>query len=67
MRDLMEAIEAGDIPAPAPIEQRWTSSSRANMSPAASPDNLDIVHSWVGIIMYLPDDDEKQRTAITDR
>lgn len=40
------------IPAPSPIEQRWTSGSSASMSPAAGPP--DSVHSWVGVIMYLP-------------
>eukprot|EP00752_Nemacystus_decipiens_P007727 g6908.t2 len=40
MDELMNLIENGGVPAPAPIEQRWTSSSSANMSPAhvsASP------------------------------
>lgn len=46
-------IEAHEVPAPGPIEQRWTASSRAPLSPAYSADPAD-VFSWVGIIMYLP-------------
>ena len=51
--ELKERIENENIPAPAPIEQRWTSSSTSYMSPAYSQ-NKDEVFSWVGIIMYLP-------------
>lgn len=55
--DLLDLIESEKIPAPAPIEQRWTASSLSPMSPAAEkPDKkLASVYSWVGIIMYLPD------------
>ena len=67
--DLLCIIEAEGIPAPAPIEQRWTTASRARMSPASSrrrdDQSLDLF-SWVGIIMYLPTDDPVQRQAITD-
>lgn len=63
MRELRKMIEDDEIPAHAPIEQRWTSGSSSPMSPAAgAPDSL---HSWVGIIMYLPTADEKERDAIT--
>jgi L-galactono-1,4-lactone dehydrogenase len=64
MLELLDLIERHKIPAPAPIEQRWTCSSSAPMSPAYSQ-NLNDVHSWVGIIMYLPTDDESTRDAIT--
>ena len=64
-------IEVKQIPAPAPIEQRWTSSSSSRMSPAATGGggytSMDDVHSWVGIIMYLPTDEPAQRAAITDK
>lgn len=46
----MRLIEKEGVPAPAPIEQRWTSSSSANMSPAhasASPET-------VRLLQYLP-------------
>ena len=33
MRELLALVEAAAIPAPAPIEQRWTARSRARMSP----------------------------------
>jgi L-galactono-1,4-lactone dehydrogenase len=63
MEKLLEGIEANKIPAHAPIEQRWSASSSSLFSPAhGSPDGL---HSWVGIINYLPSEDPKQREAIT--
>lgn len=59
----MAAIEKKNIPAPAPIEQRWSASSSSLMSPAyGDPKGL---HSWVGIIHYLPSEDEYQRRDIT--
>ncbi|CAA0837425.1 L-galactono-1-4-lactone dehydrogenase-mitochondrial [Striga hermonthica] len=62
---LMEIIEKENIPAPAPIEQRWTASSKSPMSPAYSLSGDDIF-SWVGIIMYLPTTDARQRKTITE-
>ena len=65
MEQLLEGIEGQEIPAHSPIEQRWTASSSSVMSPAHGTDGL---HSWVGVIMYLPlADDEHQRRAITER
>uniref|UniRef100_A0A7S2IF32 FAD-binding PCMH-type domain-containing protein n=1 Tax=Haptolina brevifila TaxID=156173 RepID=A0A7S2IF32_9EUKA len=66
MSDLLALIEESDLPTPAPIEQRWTRSSRALMSPAYShkPDDI---FSWVGIIMYLPTQEATERDAITKR
>jgi len=66
MEQLLESVEATDLATPAPIEQRWTRSSRACMSPAHSerPDDL---FTWVGIIMYLPTQEKEQRDAITQR
>ena len=66
MSELLGLIEASDIPTPAPIEQRWTRRSTARMSPAHS-EGEDDLHTWVGIIMYLPPDNEEQRAAITKR
>jgi len=66
MTDLLAMIEASDLPTPSPIEQRWTLRSRSRMSPAHSAGASDI-HSWVGIIMYLPTDEQKQRDDITSR
>ena len=64
MEELLAAIERENIPAPAPIEQRWSASSSSLMSPAyGEPKGL---HSWVGIIHYLPSEDEHQRRAITE-
>lgn len=52
VRDLLDQIEADAIPAHAPIEQRWSAGSSSPMSPVAGPP--DSLHTWVGIIMYLP-------------
>lgn len=67
MLDLLDLIEREEIPAPAPIEQRWTSGSRSLLSPASSKAPLpdDAIFSWVGVIMYLPTDEPTQRAAIT--
>ncbi|XP_051138739.1 L-galactono-1,4-lactone dehydrogenase, mitochondrial [Andrographis paniculata] len=62
---LMQLIEKENLPAPAPIEQRWTTCSRSLMSPAYSSSKDDIF-SWVGIIMYLPTMDARQRKQITE-
>ena len=67
MRELMQQLEADGTPAPAPIEQRWSAASSADMSPVAARSEPDGLHSWVGIIMYLPAEDKQTRKAITDR
>lgn len=64
MEQLLEGIEKNKIPAHAPIEQRWSASSSSLMSPAHGPP--DGLHSWVGIINYLPSEDTKQREEITN-
>ncbi|KAJ9544001.1 hypothetical protein OSB04_023708 [Centaurea solstitialis] len=65
IEDVVELIEKEEIPAPGPIEQRWTASSRSLMSPASSSSKDDIF-SWVGIILYLPTTDARQRKQITE-
>ncbi|XP_052172438.1 L-galactono-1,4-lactone dehydrogenase, mitochondrial isoform X2 [Diospyros lotus] len=45
IEDLMQLIDKEMIPAPAPIEQRWTARSKSPMSPASSPVEGDIF-SW---------------------
>jgi L-galactono-1,4-lactone dehydrogenase len=65
MESLLAGIEQNNIPAPAPIEQRWSASSSSLMSPAYGEDPNGL-HSWVGIIHYLPSDEEIQRRAITE-
>ncbi|PON67430.1 Galactonolactone dehydrogenase [Trema orientale] len=65
IEDLKKLIEKEKVPAPAPIEQRWTASSKSPMSPASSSSEDDIF-SWVGIIMYLPTMDARQRKEITE-
>ena len=53
VQKLMKLIEVNQLPAPSPIEQRWSLSSSSPMSPAYSNDPQEIF-SWVGVIMYLP-------------
>ncbi|KAK3446591.1 hypothetical protein EUGRSUZ_A02267 [Eucalyptus grandis] len=65
IEELKRLIEKEDIPAPAPIEQRWTARSKSPMSLASSPAEDDIF-SWVGVIMYLPTSDARQRKEITE-
>lgn len=64
MTQLLDGIEAHEIPAHSPIEQRWSASSSSLMSPAHGPPEG--LHSWVGIINYLPSEDERQRREITN-
>jgi len=58
MEELLKLIKKHKIPAPSPIEQRWTSGSSSSMSPCAGPPES--LHSWVGIIMYLPEEEGKE-------
>lgn len=53
VQECLKILETAGVPAPSPIEQRWTASSSSPLSPAYSSDKDD-VFSWVGIIMYLP-------------
>lgn len=73
---ILKIIDEEGIPAPSPIEQRWTAASTSPMSPACELPGVDAapLYSWVGIIMYLPegdgDSDEKltqTRKEITER
>jgi hypothetical protein len=64
MDELLRLVKQRGVAAPAPIEQRWTAGSTAPMSPAHGPPGS--LHSWVGVIMYLPEDAE-QRQAVTAR
>mmetsp|Transcript_17771 Transcript_17771/g.41389 ORF Transcript_17771/g.41389 Transcript_17771/m.41389 type:complete len:574 (+) Transcript_17771:66-1787(+) len=50
--DMKAIIEKEGIPAPCPIEQRWTACSSSPMSPAYSR-NPDDIFSWVGVILYI--------------
>ena len=55
VQETLAYIRAAGIPAPAPLEQRWSCGSAAPMSPAFSRDAPgDALHCWLGIIMYLP-------------
>lgn len=50
--ELLAATEKLRIPAPAPIEQRWSRGSASPLSPAAGPPGS--THTWIGIVMYAP-------------
>lgn len=63
MKQLLQGIEDKQIPAHSPIEQRWSSGSSSFMSPAHGPP--DSLFNWVGIINYLPLDNDRQRRDIT--
>lgn len=57
VESVLQLIEEESIPAPAPIEQRWTAPSTSPMSPACELPGKPLapIYSWVGIIMYLPE------------
>ncbi|KAH9329555.1 hypothetical protein KI387_001663 [Taxus chinensis] len=65
VEEAIKLIKNEKIPAPAPIEQRWTACSRSSMS-LASCSVPDALYSWVGIIMYMPTPDSDQRKTITN-
>ncbi|KAK9866276.1 hypothetical protein WJX84_000737 [Apatococcus fuscideae] len=65
IEELLDMIQANNIPAPAPLEQRWTAASASDMSPASAPDRPDTIFSWLGIIMYMPRDG--QVAAVTNK
>ncbi|KAH9258079.1 hypothetical protein BASA81_003642 [Batrachochytrium salamandrivorans] len=56
---LLQRISELKLPAPSPIEHRFTASSRAKMSPAFDP-NPNQVFSWIGVVMYLPPGDNQE-------
>ncbi|GFR43860.1 hypothetical protein Agub_g4987, partial [Astrephomene gubernaculifera] len=62
MEALMKEIEKARLPAPAPIEVRWSAGSSSPLSPAAGPPES--LHCWVGVIMYLPQE-QQQRDKVT--
>lgn len=66
MKEIVKALEAAGVAAPAPIEQRWTSRSTSRMSPAYS-EREDEVFCWVGIIMYMPHDQTPEQRNATKR
>ena len=77
MEELLQEIESSGIPAPSPIEQRWTMASKSPLSPASvgiheveTYHEKNALFSWVGVIMYLPSEDNDstgyRRRFITD-
>jgi L-galactono-1,4-lactone dehydrogenase len=68
VEELLGLIESRRLPAPSPIEQRWTSRSESPMSVASDSrtHSTSTLFSWIGIIMYLCVDEEPGRVAITD-
>ena len=67
VKELLSLLKVNpDLPAPSPIETRFTSSSSAFLSPAYST-NKDALFTWVGIIMYLPEGERDEVTASFER
>eukprot|EP01060_Flectonema_neradi_P026563 TRINITY_DN3564_c0_g1_i1.p1 TRINITY_DN3564_c0_g1~~TRINITY_DN3564_c0_g1_i1.p1 ORF type:complete len:514 (+),score=101.61 TRINITY_DN3564_c0_g1_i1:48-1589(+) len=67
VRELLALLKANpSIPAPSPIETRFTSASSALLSPAYSSDSTSLF-TWVGIIMYIPDGERDAVTASFER
>ena len=66
INDLRNDLAIAGLPAPAPIEQRWTASSSSPMSPAFST-NKNEIFSWVGGIMYMPDDENREAITVQFR
>lgn len=64
--ELKRNLDTAGLPAPSPIEQRWTASSTSPMSPAYST-NANEIFSWVGGIMYMPEEDDTTRAQVTDK
>jgi L-galactono-1,4-lactone dehydrogenase len=63
MESLLALVQRRGVPAPAPIEQRWSAGTASPMSPShGAPGEL---FSWVGLIMYLPED-AAQRRQVTE-
>eukprot|EP00884_Botryococcus_braunii_P015250 jgi/Botrbrau1/2408/Bobra.0395s0037.1 len=69
VEELLRRLEGESVPAPAPIEQRWSAVSTSRMSPASAPPGAprDTVASWVGIIMYLPDFEHDPEHTLRDK
>lgn len=70
MYDFLQLIEEEKLPAPSPIEQRWSAPSLSPLSPASEKPEQELAdfYSWVGIIMYLPNSEEHaaQRAKIAE-
>eukprot|EP01062_Namystynia_karyoxenos_P027557 TRINITY_DN2110_c5_g1_i1.p1 TRINITY_DN2110_c5_g1~~TRINITY_DN2110_c5_g1_i1.p1 ORF type:complete len:570 (+),score=144.40 TRINITY_DN2110_c5_g1_i1:80-1789(+) len=63
METVLKQVESQGIPAPCPIEQRWTCGCSSPMSPShGGPGDL---FSWVGVIMYLPPGEPELRREVT--
>lgn len=50
MEDLLKWIKNKKVPAPAPIEQRWSAGTTSPMSPASNSEGSNLF-SWVGFSM----------------
>merc|ERR1711871_1864234 len=65
VEEVLREVETRGLPAPCPIEQRWSARSMSPLSPAHDSDP-DALFSWVGVIMYLPlEDRDDLRRRIT--
>jgi L-galactono-1,4-lactone dehydrogenase len=63
VQKLLALIAASSLPAPCPIEQRWSARSTAPMSPVYSQHPHE-VFSWIGVIMYLPPNQSPEQRSV---
>ncbi|TRY71664.1 hypothetical protein TCAL_04739 [Tigriopus californicus] len=60
--EILDLIQTQRIPAPVPIEQRWSCGSQSLLSPVYAETNpATSKFSWVGIIMYLTKNEDLNR------
>jgi len=57
---LLERIEKERIPAPVPIEHRFTSGTSSTMSPVHG----DGLYGWVGVVLYMPSPVQEDRAKV---
>ncbi|KAJ9471863.1 L-galactono-1 [Diplonema papillatum] len=62
LSELRTLIAQHRVPAPSPIETRFTSGSSAPLSPTYSADP-DALFAWIGIIMYLPPGCDREKVT----
>eukprot|EP01083_Nonionella_stella_P088347 246155_1 len=63
--DVLQKIKENNIPAPIPLEHRFTAPSSSYLSPAYSS-NSDDLFSWLGIIFYIPTQSKQKRQWIAN-
>lgn len=68
VKNILQIIKEEKLPAPGPIEHRFTAPSSSVMSPAyckPNENNENRVFSWIGVIMYLTNKDQQERDQVS--